>query len=91
MTARFHNQAAAFETMATLSTYTAGRGAGPTSHLGGDVTIRFEGRLDGARRSDELLANLTNRMPVWRPTLGFEKALNGSKITTSGDAGVMSD
>jgi hypothetical protein len=96
VTARFDSRAAEFEITATLGTYTAGRGTGasvsgqgsvPKSFLGGDVRIRFQGTLDAAR-SDELLANPGNGTPLWRPTLGFEKALDGSVIKTSGGAGV---
>ena len=92
VTARFDNETAALEITGTIGTYTAGRGTGPTSYLGGDVTIRFEGRRDDAR-SDVLEASHGDGTPVWRATLGVERTLDGDKVggSASEAAGVRAE
>jgi hypothetical protein len=90
VTGQFDNRTVSFEIKATLGANTASRGSGPQSYLGGEVTIKFEGKLDEAR-SDELQANPNNGTPIWKPTLGLEKTLNGSKVATSEGTSVRSE
>jgi hypothetical protein len=46
---------------------------GPTSFIGGPISITFAGKLDG-NRSDELLSSSTDT-PVWNETVGYSKSV----------------